>query len=524
MFAARFSPAIVALALVCAGGATCHAQYDNSHADPSWSDPDYQFFEPVNLDLDGLMPQKDCGVTFRYDRLTWAIPGERTTIGKAGLTVQAEEMQRQNDMDEGTIPPTYTVINGIQNAPPWTEFGSGDRYEIGYFEGDKAWHVGVLDGPDVHTHNVYGADTLQVPNTLPLITQTDLRRDNNPVTDPNFADDFDYTQTLITIPGGLNVGSADIPLSANGFGSVHVNFETPPGFLLGWRDYWAGGGPTVQGPGLVVTAIEIEDNLITDITVSEGVDGLIDNIDGDDIPGIVIITDDDDNVIGIMADYDDLHEFNVRFETLITSNVTQTSGVEIMRTHTLSNRHKMAQHQNHHLEIGYGVRFFRLRDVFVFDGRGDWIGRSWAHTKVDNQIVGPQLRGKWAQQHGRWGLNVDGRFVFGYNIQDFGQEGIMGETLVPGGLNSPLFFQPTAFAYGKQENHFSPMAELRVESTYQLTSSITFRAGYSATFVDNLTRASSSVNYRLPDMGFVDESGEQTIFMNGVDLGFEVVY
>lgn len=529
MFATRFRPATVALALLFSGAAPCYAQYDNSHCDECWTEYDYRWFEPLDLDLDCTIPRKCCGVTFRYDRVTWIMTGQRTTIGKGGLTVLSEEIRQQNPMDEGTVPPQYVIENGIQDAPPFAHFAGGDRYEFGYFNGNNSWTVGILDGPDVSTYRKYGFDELDVPGRLPLNTRQDLRRDENPLTDPNFEPAFETTLTfpVNTIPFFSEIGSADVPLSRSGFGSIHINFETPPGFLLGWRDYNGLGTPTIQGPGYVLTAAEITDDgeliLLDDITLNLGNDGVIDNIDGDDIQGIVVIVDDDGDPIAVIADFDDLHEFNVRYERLDVRNVTQLDGVELMWTHEFSNRHKMAKHQNNHFSIGCGARFLRLRDRFSWDARGDWPGRTFVDTKIDNQLVGPQVRLRWNHQRGRWGFNADGRFVAGYNITDFGQEGAFGESIAPGSLNSPLMAQPTYFAHGKQEQHFSPLGELRLESTYQWTAAIALKAGYTATFIDNVTRGSQVVYYRLPDMGFL-EGGQNDIFINGFDLGVEIVY
>ena len=181
--------------------------------------------------------------------------------------------------------------------------------------------------------------------------------------------------------------------------------------------------------------------------------------------------------------------------------------------------------QRNSFQIGYGARFFRIRDNFYWEGLGDVFGRTFTGTDAENQIVGPQIRAKWTHQRGRYGFDLDGRFTAGYNIQDLGQTGGIGENLNPGGINSPLFAQPTYFGYGRQENFFSPLAEMRVEGSYQLTGAFALKLGYTAIFCDNITRASQVVNYSLPDMGFrEDQIGNQTIFINGADFGVEAVY
>jgi hypothetical protein len=317
--------------------------------------------------------------------------------------------------------------------------------------------------------------------------------------------------------------------------------------MLGWRDYWDdtavpgsdeddnNGAPVSGGPSFRVATLtrDPDTGLVTAISVIRGADGEIDNMDNDNIAGFGLLladingdgTIDDDEVVATFVDFDDLHRFNVRFDRLFTRNTTELQGFELMRTHELDNSYLPVKERRNRFAIGYGGRFFRIRDNFGWEGLGDMFGRSFTHTSAENQIVGPQIRAKWTHQRGRFGFDLDGRFTAGYNIQDLGQTGGIGEALNPGGLNSPLFAQPTYFDYGQSENFFSPLAEMRVEGSYQLTSAFALKLGYTATFVDNISRASQIVRYRLPDMGFREgEIGNQTIFVNGADFGLEAVF
>ena len=269
---------------------------------------------------------------------------------------------------------------------------------------------------------------------------------------------------------------------------------------------------------------------ISSVVVDSGGDGFPDDLNGDnftffflrgDLNGDGVV--DDDEVIGNGIDYGDLHTFNVAFERFEVRNFTETDGIELMKTHELDNRHLPVNRQGEFIELAYGVRFFRLNDEFTFDGDGGILGRTYALTRADNQIVGPQIRGRWSRQKGRWNLGVDGRFMFGYNIQDQTQNGAIGEDLQPGAVNALLFAQPHAVDYGRQQQNFSPLAELRVDTSYQITGAIAAKLGYTGMFVDNVTRASETVNWYIPDLG-LRRGGEQDVFINGVDFGFEAVY
>jgi hypothetical protein len=496
---------------------------------------DMQLFAPVDFDFNCLPIRDECGWFFNYNRLLWTISGERAVIGQPGATDIAEQVFRQNPLDEGQITDPYVIQNGIQDGGPDANFGWGTRYEMGYFKGGNGWLVGILDGPEVNTYKVYGFPAVTIPNTLPF--QQGLPGPGfGSVTVPVGTNPGDDSNVAAYNPTVLN-GGGDITAPQNGFGSVHVNFETPDGFLVGWRDYWDSPDagelqplPTLSGPGLVYTVLTIDaDGFVDAVTVRRGADGITDNLDGDTIPGFALIVvqdvDGNDVIIGTITDFDDLHRFNVRFDQLTVRNTTQTQGVEIMRTHELDNSYMPVKEQRNRFAIGYGARFLLIKDNFWWQGLGDLLGRSYTGTTADNQIVGPQIRAKWTHQRGRFGFDLDGRFVAGYNIQDMTQEGGIGQNLRPGGVNSLLYGQPTYFAYGRQANFFSPLAEMRVEGSYQVTSSFALKLGYTAMFTDNITRASQITRYRLPDMGFrEDQIGKQTIFMNGVDFGLEATF
>lgn len=483
---------------------------------------DLQFFSPVDLDFDCHPLRKDCGYFFTYDKLSWAFTGERVEVGDPDLNVQSEVVITDTPDSIGTPPPTYTINNSIQDAPPDATFAWGERYELGHFANNAGWSIGILDGPEAIKDAHYGFNELQLANTVPLSDSQVPVPFGNP-----------FTFTSINVPGIPGTGSSDFTTARNGFGSVHVNFDTPTGYLLGFRDYMLNGagnaqGPTAGGPGRQVNILVLNQDIfgeftITDITVSNGGDGQTDDLNGNTLNGFFVIVDPNMGIIANGVDWGDAHEFNIRFDQFYVRNTTETQGVELMRSHDLSNQHKMAKHQNHQATIGYGVRYLRLRDDFYWEGKGDVFGRTYADTKVQNSIVGPQIRGAYSIQRGKMNWSIDGRFLFGYNIQDLDQVGAIGEDLAPGALNRPFLAQPHAVSYGRRDDDFSPVVEMRAQASYQFTSSIAFKLGYTATYVDNITRASQTVRWFLPDLGLLD-AGQQDIFINGANVGFDVVY
>ena len=426
---------------------------------------DMQWFAPVDFDFDCRPIDRGCGYFFNYNRVGWFITGERTSIGVPGKLELSEDIWPEAwalDPAEAPAPQQYVIQNSLQDVTPG-QFGWGHRYEFGYFEGQHGWMGGVIHDMRTFSSEVYGAG----PQT-------------------------------------------------SGFGSLHVNFDVQnPDLLRGFRDY--GGAfilgeevptPTQGGPGV-------------------GGNGVVDDLNGNLAQGPVyefVIIDDEEVIVAIWVDYGDLYRFNTTFNQIGVRNETRTDGVELMKTYVLDNDYMFAKDQNTHVEIGAGVRYLRIRDEFGFAGTSDFFrGRNFVDTEVHNNIVGPQLFARYAKQSRRWEVGVGGRFMFGYNVQNLDQNGVIGENMLPGGLNQSAILQPNAFEYGKQANDFSPVAELRADLTYKMTRSLAFKLGYTCIYTDNITRAGSVTKWSLPDMGF-NETGQQGILINGADGGFELTF
>jgi len=497
--------------------ATNASAQENLPFGPSNYESDLQMFAPFDLDLDNMSDDQWSGYFFEYNKLYWGYTGERVTVGSPNVTevingvqVQgqfAEVIYRDNPQDEGDPPPPHLIQNTLQDVPPKFGFALGNRYELGYQDQGHGWLIGVLDGPELNQTEFYGFG----------------RRADGGL--PPFIDD-DYTGPDDEGPPNRELITADPGLRAFGFGSVPILFETPPGYLVGFRDYLnflAGATLGTQGgPLLYVGNYGLTQEPDTDDDTIPFF-RLADDIDEDGTPAAGFLVDPVTGEIIFFTDFDDLHNFNVFFNSVTIHNRTETDGVELMYTHHLTNGHYQAKHKNNRLSISYGARFLQLYDQFRVDADGSILGRSFWDTSFTNNIVGPQVAFQWANQRQRWRLSADSRFMAGYNVANWDQIGLMGEELIPGALNRPLYARPTAFAHGLRETEISPIGELRLQASYHVTSSFALKLGYTGTYIGNVRRAAPSVRYFLPDMGYVDNGAEE-IFMNGVDFGVEFVH
>ncbi|MGI9427707.1 MAG: hypothetical protein ACR2NM_03535, partial [Bythopirellula sp.] len=65
---------------------------------------DLQFFSPVDFDFDCQPLRKDCGWYFSYDKLSWAITGDRAVIGDENAQVFSEIIVTDDLARPGVLP------------------------------------------------------------------------------------------------------------------------------------------------------------------------------------------------------------------------------------------------------------------------------------------------------------------------------------------------------------------------------------------------------------------------------------
>jgi len=285
--------------------------------------------------------------------------------------------------------------------------------------------------------------------------------------------------------------------------SVIINFSDPFNLMVGFVDLRS------NAPG---TDPNDQDR---------GGDGIIDDIDGDQRHGPDGLDTDGDGEPDIedgITDFDDLVQLKATWDTVAVRTLTKFSGVEVMKMHRFN-----PFHGGTYFELHYGARFLQFDDSFNVDATGSdttTMGDSYWNTQVVNNMVGPQVTGRWVSTRGRWTVNVQGRFMAAVNIQNADITGQLGSISTPSAPNRGLYFDNTSFVHDRREINFSPLAELRVQTSFQITRSLAASVGYTAMYTGNVSRASQVIEYRFPDMGLL-EGGNADLFTNGVNFGVE---
>ena len=459
-----------------------------------WYEPGQSYFEPlVEFEEFDVL---DTGYFSSYERAVWAEHTEKVTVGSPNAIRHHMELLGQGAPDPIGIA-RYVAINpfglpevqgGLGQVFPDFDFDHGNRFIFGNRGGSRGWEVSVLTPFELNRDQVYGYGFTGQSGTTGGVAVTPA---GTPIIDGTGVEFLD----------GLDDGL--LPDSqtqlANPFGSVMILFDYEPGLMNGFIDL-------AEGPG--VSAIANDD------TNGDGFldgDGIADDINLNGVAGADTV----DAATGIrLIDFGDLVELPTSFHLVNVRNILKNTSIQLMRSKTIQS----ARNGHTGVELLYGVRYMNFDDHFFVRGEGGVLGRSFWNTEINNRLMGPQVGSRWTRSHGRWGLSADARALMAINVENWEQDASIGEDLVPSSNNHPLYFSPTVSHHGKRKYEFAPMGELKVNSNYQLTKGVTLNLGYNGVFAYGVRRAATHVNYRLPNMGFVDGKRE-TIIMSGLNMG-----
>jgi len=72
------------------------------------------------------------------------------------------------------------------------------------------------------------------------------------------------------------------------------------------------------------------------------------------------------------------------------------------------------------------------------------------------------------------------------------------------------------------QSEFAPLGELRLQAAYEITRSVAIKVGYTAIYMGGIARASNTIDYTLPNLGIRNGFSDQTLFAQGLTIGFEI--
>jgi hypothetical protein len=233
------------------------------------------------------------------------------------------------------------------------------------------------------------------------------------------------------------------------------------------------------------------------------------------------------------VDTGDLVPITPNFTSLGLKNVTVINGTEIMHMYRAPRLHNGG-----YFELMYGVRWLQVDDTFFAFAVGGILDQTIWSARAQNNLIGPQLGGRWFNQRGRWITSFEARLFPAANFQavhekaqigTFVQQNLIAQagattggtigTLQPFPVNLVNSFGNTNQSFATR---FSPAGEIRAQVSYQITSAVALKIGYTGMAVGNITRGSNRIDYSGVQLISILPGGtHQSLFVNGVNMGVE---
>lgn len=350
---------------------------------------------------------------------------------------------------------------------------------------------------------------------------------------------------------------------------AQINFSTPPGYVMGFRDYLnslPGNGVTQAGPITYVGNYGASGSGYSYYSLTDGI-----NENG--VSGAIIIVDPTTGLISTMTDFGDLHAFNIAFDRISGGGMPNSGAVDAINVvwwgddeeleveDTLSDWQsaealRISDWQATGIDRGiwsadtsswsadpnpvprsygkakrkrlngigmlYGVRIIEREDFRSMYATGSILGTTTSETVADNHVMGPAIGLVWIKSHGPWTARLQGLVSMGFNSGEVEQYNTVGAEQVPGATNRLLYSQPTESSHRDSHDEFSPNGELRAEANLRITETLTFAINWSGIAVDNALMTDSRTRFYLPDMGLVDP-GNQQLPVHNFFCGIEMV-
>jgi hypothetical protein len=304
-------------------------------------------------------------------------------------------------------------------------------------------------------------------------------------------------------PTGIGRGLYELA-PTNAFGSAMVAFDDPYNLMLGFIDVVDSFGGGYQPDGLA-------DDVDVDGQFSP--DGF-DTEDPRREPDVI--------AVGMPPDYGDLVRLPVSFQSLGVSEFANMGGAHLMHVFTFEGDPEFTLSTTHEtVELGLGARFLSNSSDLRVSGSGGVMGDSKWDSFIETQSLGPQASLWWTLQKGRWQARVGGAAALTYMEVDGDQRVELGQDLVPGQYNRPLYMAPVQTDNRFESWDIAPVLEASVRASYDVTPTTQcFVRGDLLQFGD-IRNARDAIVYELPRMGIYDPGGYD-VTITAYSIGVEV--
>jgi hypothetical protein len=296
------------------------------------------------------------------------------------------------------------------------------------------------------------------------------------------------SKTESTMPGSTAISPTLPPQSVSNStlysGSVHVGFEDPS-FYLNNREV----GSITQSSQPLYQSIGFRDDV---------------------------------NTRG--SDFGDLIVMNSSFTEAIGTSYLQSCGMQLEKvirfTPKVAEDEKQEWTDKNFTEVYYGFRYYELDDAWGLSATGGVFGQTTITSETYNRIPGMHLGINWSIAREKWQLTAGGFVQAGRYLGNTFVTSSIGQDLMPGQYNRPLYAQPTSSVDNVDDEFATILSVMRLQASRVLNENVSIHLGCSGNYVGDVRYATDSLNLQLP-RPVITDSATQDLFITTVYTSLE---
>lgn len=268
----------------------------------------------------------------------------------------------------------------------------------------------------------------------------------------------------------------------------------------------------------------------------------------------------DDQPIGAIIDYDDLHQFNTRFTNAVVHEHLIPTSFEFSKQFVIGKsfpgeptwrglrfdgfidewafgfgdevagwkpaswgKHKGGDAPKTAAYLSTGVRVMQTESLFEFIGTGGILDGTRVRHVNDHVVVGPQLGVGWVAEQSIWRVEALILGLAGYGRMEATQTGVVADGTPPGALNRSATLFATTSHHQSEEEYFGWNGEVRLSGSCQVSQHWRVEAAYRWLATGPIYDAYDQVSWNIPNWGIQEDDDTRTATGGAFYLGVSYV-
>jgi hypothetical protein len=186
-------------------------------------------------------------------------------------------------------------------------------------------------------------------------------------------------------------------------------------------------------------------------------------------------------IIGVGADFDDhvlLPPAYMDWAVQLQAGFSNVQFVHVLTFATPNVKDQPPPETTDVIDFSYGANFYGIPTAFDVHAYGGVLGRASWLSSLDNRTMGLQMGVSWTRRWRMLQLQSNASASVNYNLIAAKHTLAIGEDLVPGQYNRPLYVGLSEWTHEVSDDAFSPLAELGVRGSCFLSRDLQLYVGF----------------------------------------------